>query len=302
MLSRRRFLATTAALGAGVVVRTPGAAGAAIRKPIPATGETLPVIGMGSSRTFDTDLGTADRARLGEVLRLFFDGGGTLIDSSPMYGDAESVLGELLARTPGRDRLFAATKVWTDGRDDGIEQMKRSMQRMRVERFDLMQIHNLRDWATHLETLQAWKREGRIRYLGVTTSHGRFHDELERLLREHPFDFVQLSYSIGNREVERRLLPVAMERGVAVLVNRPFQRGALFRRVRGAALPAWAQEYGIGSWAQLFLKYAVSHPAVTCAIPATSKPKHMRDNMGAGFGPLPDAAARTRMQRFMDGL
>lgn len=299
MITRRQFITRAAALGAAATVTPAHAEGEAILKAIPATGERIPVIGMGSSRTFDASLDGETRTRLKEVLAIFFQRGGTVIDSSPMYGAAESVLGELLADTPGRNRLFAATKVWTDGREAGVAQMQRSMQRMGVERFDLMQIHNLRDWEVHLDTLQAWKREGRIRYLGVTTSHGRYHDELERLLRDHTFDFVQLSYSIGNRDVERRLLPVAAERGTAVLVNRPFERGSLFARVRGTPVPAWAAELGIGSWGQFFLKYAVSHPAVTCAIPATSKPKHMRDNMGAGFGALPDAAARRRMETFM---
>jgi diketogulonate reductase-like aldo/keto reductase len=257
---------------------------------------------MGSSRTFDTDLTSEARVRLVEVLRLFFQGGGTLIDSSPMYGRAESVLGELLGNTPGRERLFAATKVWTDGKHQGVEQMQRSMQRMRVDRFDLMQIHNLRDWQVHLETLIDWKARKRIRLVGVTTSHGRYHDDLEALLQQHPFDFVQLSYSIGSRDVERRLLPLARERGIAVIANRPFQRGNLFRRVKGRPLPAFAGELGITSWAQYFLKYVVSHPAVTCAIPATSKPKHMRDNMGAGFGELPDAATRVRMEQVLEAL
>ena len=302
MITRRQLLASGAALAAASVLPPLRADTGITTRPIPRTGEALPVIGMGSSRTFDTGLDAETRQRLGEVLRIFFERGGSLIDSSPMYGSAESVLGELLAATPGRERMFAATKVWTNGRESGIEQMSRSEQRMGVERFDLMQIHNLRDWEIHLETLKAWKAEGRIRYLGVTTSHGRFHADLERLLREHPFDFVQLSYSIGNRDVEARLLPVAAERGIAVIVNRPFQRGSLFRRVRGQSLPPWAAELGIESWGQFFLKYAVSHPAVTCAIPATSKPKHMRDNMGANFGPLPDAATRRRMEAFLDAI
>ena len=180
--------------------------------------------------------------------------------------------------------------------------MQRSLQRMRVARFDLMQIHNLRDWSNHLQTLKAWKAEGKIRYLGVTTSHGRDHRQLEDLLRNHPFDFVQLSYSIANRDVERRLLPLAMERGIAVIANRPFERGQLFAQVRGKPLPPWASEYGIHSWGQLFLKYVVSHPAITCAIPATAKPKHMRDNMGALLGHLPEAALRQEMQRYMAQL
>ena len=192
-------------------------------------------------------------------------------------------------------RLFAATKVWTDGRQAGIEQMRTSMQRMGVDRMDLMQIHNLRDWRTHLATLRAWKEEGRIRYLGITTSHGRDHEELVDILRREPLDFVQFSYNIENRAAERALLPVAAERGIATLVNRPFQRGRLFRRARGHDLPGWAADIDCETWAQVFLKYVVSHPAVTCAIPATSKAKHMVDNMGAGRGRLPDADLRLRM-------
>jgi diketogulonate reductase-like aldo/keto reductase len=303
MTTRREFLTTVAAGAAiGAMGETRAQQTPIIMRTIASSGERLPAIGMGSSRTFDVSLDSATRERLAQVLAIFFERGGTLIDSSPMYGDAESVLGELLAATPGRDRLFAATKVWTDGKQAGIDQMQRSMRRMGVERFDLMQIHNLRDWQPHLETLLRWKAEGKIRYVGVTTSHGRSHGELEQLLRDHAFDFVQLSYSIGNREVEARLLPVALERGVAVIVNRPFQRGSLFRKVKGQPLPPWAADLGIESWGQFFLKYVIAHPAVTCAIPATSKPRHMHDNMGAILGELPDADTRRRMEVHLDNL
>ena len=219
-----------------------------------------------------------------------------------MYGSSEQVTGDLLRRIDNKDALFAATKVWTYGKPDGIEQMQRSMQRMGVEVFDLMQIHNLRDWQVHLETLQEWKRRGRVRYIGITTSHGRFHDELEGILDIEPFDFVQFSYSIGNRTVEQRLLPLAAERGMATLINRPFQRGELFARVRGKPLPDWAAEFDCASWAQFFLKFVVSHPAVTCTIPATSKLHHMQDNMAAGFGRLPDATLRKRMIGYFETL
>lgn len=300
-ITRRRLFSTTAALA--IAARWDNAISAPadlIMRSIPSTGETLPAIGMGSYRTFDVSLEPERRARLEQVLASFFSGGGTLIDSSPMYGEAESVLGELLAGVPGREHLFAATKVWTDGKRAGEEQMHRSAQRMRVSRFDLMQIHNLRDWKVHLETLIRWKAEGLVRYIGVTTSHGRAHDDLARLLAKHPFDFVQLSYSLGNRAVERRLLPIAAERGIAVIVNRPFEQGTLFKRVQGVNLPPWAAQFDIRSWGQFFLKYTVSHPAVTCAIPATSKPHHMRDNMGACRGPLPDAATRQQMEMLLD--
>ena len=271
-----------------------------IEKRIPSSGEAIPVIGLGTSRTFDVRSADA-RAALVAVLQAFLDRGGTVIDSSPMYGDAEETLGELLRKTR-RARLFAATKVWTDGRQEGIAQMQRSLLLWGVPRFDLMQIHNLRDWRVHVETLKAWKAEGKIRYVGITTSSGRGHDELERALSKERFDFVQLSYNLEDREVEKRLLPLAAERGIAVLVNRPFQLGGLFDKVKGRPLPEWTKELGIGSWAQYFLKFAVSHPAVTCAIPATSKVEHMEDDMAAGYGRLPDAAARQRMVRFVQTL
>ncbi len=235
------------------------------------------------------------------MVQAFFDRGGALIDSSPMYGQAEAVVGELLAATR-HGAVFAATKVWTDGKQAGVEQMERSRRLWGVPRLDLVQIHNLRDWKVHLGTLRELKAAGKIRYLGITTSHGRMHEELEQALRKERFDFVQLSYNLEDREVEDRLLPLAAEREVAVLVNRPFQLGGLFDRVRGKKLPPFAKELGVASWAQYFLKFAVSHHAVTCAIPATSKVEHLEDNMAAGFGRLPDAAERQRMLRFVEEL
>lgn len=304
-ISRRGFIRALA--GAGIAAAAypalvPAAGRTAIRKPIPSTGERLPVIGMGTSRTFDVGGDRRKRAGLLAVLQAFFDNGGALIDSSPMYGSAEQVTGDLLRQVRNRQALFAATKVWTDGKRAGIEQMRRSMRRMGVERFDLMQIHNLRDWRVHLDTLKQWKAQGRVRYIGITTSHGRFHDELAAILKTEPFDFVQLSYNIADRTVEKRLLPLAADRGMAVLANRPFQRGALFRRVKGRSLPDWASEFDCYTWAQFFLKFVVSHPAVSCAIPATSRVEHMVDNMGAGFGRLPDASMRGRMVAYFDGL
>ena len=305
VIKRRMFLKGCCALGAGSVLWPQwlcAGAGPLIKKAIPVSGEQLPVIGMGSSRTFDVEDKAAARAQLAPVLQAFFDQGGALIDSSPMYGSAEQVLGDLLKTTRNKDKLFAATKVWTDGKQAGIEQMQRSMQRMGVNRFDLMQIHNLRDWQVHLETLKAWKEEGKIRYIGITTSHGRYHEELETILELERFDFVQFSYNIADRMVENRLLPLAAERGTAVLVNRSYQRGALFRAVKGKALPEWAAEFDCTSWGQFFLKFIVSHPAVTCAIPATTKLDHMMDNMAAGFGRLPDASQRERMLEYFQGL
>ena len=230
-----------------------------------------------------------------EVMRAFFDNGGQLIDSSPMYGSAEAVTGALLQAVDNKASLFTATKVWTYGKTEGIEQMQRSLQRLGVERIDLMQIHNLRDWQVQLETLQEWKAQGRIRYIGITTSHGRYHDQLETILQNQALDFVQFSYNIGNRDAEQRLLPIARERGIATLINRPYQRGSLFRAVKGRALPEWAAEIDCASWGQFFLKFIASHPDVTCIIPATSKLKHMVDNMAAGYGRMPDAALRKRM-------
>ena len=269
-----------------------------ITKPIPSSGEQLPVIGVGSARTFDA-LGDDEMMQaLQQVMQAFFDHHGALVDSSPMYGTAQAVIGKLLANATGSDKLFSATKVWIDGKDEGIEQMEQSRRLWDIKRFDLMQIHNLRDWQTHLQTINQMKAEGQLRYTGITTSHGRFHEELEDILKKHRFDFVQLSYNIDNRIVEDRLLPVAMDRGVAVIVNRPYQKGSLFRRVKGKALPDFAKDLGVNSWGQYFLKYIVAHPAVTCAIPATSKVKHMVDNMGAQMGTLPDQKMRGEMLRY----
>jgi diketogulonate reductase-like aldo/keto reductase len=266
------------------------------KKAIPASGEQIPVIGMGSWITFDVGSNPFERAERRQVLQHFFAQGGRLIDSSPMYGSAEEVLGDLLAELPGSNKqVFAATKVWTLGRWAGVKQMENSQRLWKLPRFDLMQVHNLLDWEDHLETLKAWKKEGHIRYLGVTTSHGRRHEELEQILNREKLDFVQFTYNLLDREAEQRLLPLATERGVAVIINRPFQGGSLFGRVRGKPLPAWAAEIDCRNWAQFFLKFVVSHPAVTCAIPATSNPVHMLENMGAGYGHLPDAGQRRRM-------
>ncbi len=300
-LSRRGFVGSLAAALAALwlaPVSLRAEAKSMLRKSIPSSGESLPVIGLGSSRTFDIGRDESDMSALVEVVQAFFANGGELIDSSPMYGSAEQVIGTLLDRGGNRQKLFAATKVWTDGSQAGIEQMLSSAQKWGLKNFDLMQIHNLRDWQTHLQTLKDWKAAGKVRYIGITTSHGRDHRELEAILRQEPFDFVQFSYNIGNRSVEERLLPLAAERNMAVLINRPYQRGDLFRVVKGKALPDWAADFDCQSWGQFFLKYIVSHPAVTCVIPATSKVHHMRDNMAAGFGRLPDAALRKRMQDY----
>ena len=225
-----------------------------------------------------------------------------MIDSSPMYGSSEKMIGHCLQQIKNRDALFAATKVWIYGKQFGIKQMQKSEKCWGVEHFDLMQIHNLLDWETHLETLKQWKIEGKIRYIGITTSHGRRHDELEQIMAREDIDFVQLTYNLTNREVEQRLLPLAAERGIAVIANRPFDGGDLFSHVRNKTIPKWAADFDCANWAQLFLKFVVSHPAVTCAIPATSKVEHMVENMGAGFGRLPDAELRERMIREFDAI
>jgi aryl-alcohol dehydrogenase-like predicted oxidoreductase len=297
-ISRRGLLA----LMAGAAV-TPGAAAAPapLTRPIPSTDEPLPVVGLGTWRTFDVGTGTGERAPLREVLQRFVALGGRVIDSSPMYGTAESVVGDLAADLGLADRLFLATKVWTSGRAAGVAQMERSRERLRARRLDLLQVHNLLDWQTHLATLREWKAAGRVRYVGVTHYTAGAHDDLARVLEREPVDVVQVNYSLAERDAERRLLPLARERGVAVLVNRPYAEGALFGRVRGRALPGWAAEIGAASWGQLFLKWILGHPAVTCVIPATSRPQHLADNMGAGVGAVPDAAQRERIAALVAG-
>jgi diketogulonate reductase-like aldo/keto reductase len=304
VLSRRALMAGIGALGVASIGRRHAVAASATRlaRPIPATGEQLPVIGMGSWVTFDVGDDAAARAQRVDVLRTFFDQGGALIDSSPMYLSSQEVIGHCLARVPDKSSLFAATKVWTMTRLLGVQQMEASRQLWSVERFDLLQVHNLLDWETHLQTLGEWKAQGRVRYIGVTTSHGRRHDEIEQIMTTQPIDFVQFTYNMADREAEERLLPLAAERGLAVIINRPFRRGTLFEAVGNSPLPDWASEIDCANWAQFFLKFIVSHPAVTCAIPATSRVDHMRENMGAAYGRLPDAEMRERMVRYFDSV
>ncbi len=269
---------------------------------IPSTGEELPAIGLGTWQVFDAGNDSAARAPLREVLAAFAKAGGKMIDSSPMYGSAESVAGDLVAELGLRDRLFVATKVWTSGREDGIRQMETSFKRLKVKQMDLMQIHNLLDVAVHTRTLLDWKAKGRIRYLGITHYTSSAYAEVEKWLKAERYDFLQINYSLAERESEKRLLPYARERKIAVIANRPFAEGAMFRRVRGKPLPAWAAEIGAASWAQYFLKWIVGHPAVTCVIPGTGKPEHVADNVAAGFGALPDEAMRKRMAEYYDAL
>jgi diketogulonate reductase-like aldo/keto reductase len=261
----------------------------------------LPKIGLGTWQTFDVGDDKTARAQLREVLRIFATAG-KVIDSSPMYGSSEAVAGDLIAELGLRDRLFIATKVWTSGREEGIQQMETSFKRLRVEVMDLMQIHNLVDVATHTETLKQWKAKGRVRHLGITHYTASAYSEVERWLKTGAYEFLQINYSLAERDSEKRLLPLAKEKSIAVIINRPFAEGALFRRTKGKPLPPWAAELGIASWAQYFLKWIVSHPAVTCAIPGTGRPEHMRDNLAAGQGPMPDAATRKKMLEYFDSL
>jgi aryl-alcohol dehydrogenase-like predicted oxidoreductase len=301
-MSRRTWLRL--ALGAGVAAMsgTAASAGAPIRRAIPRSGEMLPVVGLGTYQVFDVGNGDAAREPVREVLREFVRLGGSVVDSSPMYGRSEGVIGDVAVDLGVQDKLFLATKVWTTGREDGIRQMEQSFRRMRTRRMDLMQVHNLLDWRVHLATLRNWKEQGKVRYIGVTHYTESAYEDLARVLQSEELDFVQLNYSIVEREAEVRLLPLAAERRVAVLVNRPFAQAGLFGRVRGKSLPPWAAEIGCTTWAQFFLKFVVSHPAVTCAIPATSKVKHLEDNMQAGMGTLPDEATRARMARHVAQL
>ena len=271
-----------------------------LSRPIPSSGERIPLVGLGSWITFNVGADPSARANCTEVMRNFFAAGGRLIDSSPMYGSSQGVIGEGLHQLGLPRQLFSADKVWTSS--DGAQQVEASRQLWRVPRFDLLQVHNLLAWQRQLPLLQAMKADGRLRYVGITTSEGRRHGDMERLMREHRIDFIQLTYNPLDREAEQRLLPLARERGIAVLVNRPFRQGALLRALRGQPLPAWAAQIDCASWAQLVLKFIVSHPGVTCAIPATSQVAHVRENMAAASGPMPDDALRHRIARHIEQL
>jgi len=309
-LSRRRFLASLAAAGAAGLVAAlrprrafaypePAAAhpGALLTRPIPssASGERLPLIGLGSWITFNVGDDPAARDSCAEVLRAFFAEGGRLIDSSPMYGSSQDVIGYGLRKLGGAARAFSADKVWTSSGSKGPEQIEESRRRWGVSGFDLLEVHNVMAWEEHLPTLFAMKRAGRLRYVGITTSDGRRHDEIEKIMRSQPVDFVQISYNVLDREIEERILPLALERKIGVICNRPLRRGELIRRVERAPLPPWAAEIDCANWAQILLKFIVSHPAVICAIPATTRVDHVRQNVGASYGRLPDEAMRRRI-------
>ena len=273
---------------------------AMLRRPIPSSGEQLPVVGLGTWIQFDAGESQSERVPLLQVLKNMNGIGGKVIDSSPMYGRSESVIGDLSTQLNKSDQFFYATKVWTQGREDGIEQMHASMKKMRRKTIDLMQVHNLIDWQTHLKTLRQWKEQGKIRYIGITHYIDSSHDELERIINSEKPDFVQFNYSIRNRHAEQRLLNVARDRGTAVIINQPFESGNLFNAIRGKPLPPWASEYAINYWAQYFLKYLISNPAVNIVIPGTSDPMHIIENMQAAYEPLPDEKGRKKLIEYFE--
>ena len=301
---RRRLLGALPALGAASLLARPLQAAPAelITRAIPSSGEALPVVGLGSWITFNVGRDEAARNACTEVMRRFFADGGRMIDSSPMYGSAQAVIGHGLRRLGAAERPFSADKVWVGSGARGPGQIEESRALWGVPRFDLLQVHNLLGWQAHLPTLLAMKAAGRLRYVGITTSEGRRHGEFEQVMQAHPLDFIQLSYNLLDREAEQRLLPLARERGIAVIVNRPFRQGALLDALARHPLPAWAAQIGCTSWAQFALKFIVSHPAVTCAIPATSRVDHVAENLAAARGPLPDAAMRRRMAAHVEAL
>jgi diketogulonate reductase-like aldo/keto reductase len=267
-----------------------------LQRPIPSTGEKLPAVGVGTWQTFNVGSGPDDRKPLKDVLRKMIEAGARVIDSSPMYGNSEDVVGDLSTEIGVNDRLFIATKVWTSGEQEGIRQMNRSFELLKRQKMDLMQVHNLVDWQTHIKTLRKWKDEGKVRYIGLTHYTDSSHATLASIIRNHPIDFVQVNYNLIDWNAERELFPTAVERKVAIIVNRPFEEGALFQRTKGKQLPEWAAEFDCKSWAQFFLKFILSYPAVTCAIPGTSKVSHLLDNLGAAMGRLPDATQREKMK------
>lgn len=303
--TRRELLRLLGGFGAGFALGSvSGQTPKIMTRRIPSTGEEIPAIGLGTWQVFDADKGeTADaaaRAPLREVLAAFSRAGGRMIDSSPMYGSAESVAGDLVAELGLREKLFVATKVWTRGRESGIAQMETSFRRLKVKQMDLMQIHNLLDAGIHTKTLLDWKAKNKIRYLGITHYNSTAYAEVEKWLQNERYDFLQINYSLAERESEKRLLSICKDKNIAVIANRPFAEGAMFKRVRGKPLPPWAAEIGVASWAQYFLKWIVGHPAVTCVIPGTGKPEHIADNVAAGFGVPPDEAMRKRMAAYYD--
>ena len=309
-LTRRRLMqGSLAALAAPVLpARAASPLGEAqngstiVTRPIPSSGEALPLVGLGSWITFNVGDDRLLQDECAEVVRAFFAAGGRLIDSSPMYASSQATIGHALKKLGPQPQLFAADKVWIAAADSGPAQIERSLVDWGLARFDLLQVHNLLAWEEHLPKLFAMKAESRVRYVGITTSHGRRHDDIEQVMRTHPIDFVQVTYNVLDRDVESRILPLAQERGMAVIINRPFRQGELTRRLDGTPLPAWAADAGATSWAQLLLKFIISHPAVTCAIPATTRVGHVRENLSAANGPLPDADLRAKIAAHVGAL
>jgi diketogulonate reductase-like aldo/keto reductase len=298
--NRREMLLASAALGA-LPCTAPASNTSMLTKPIPATGEALPIIGLGTYDVFDVGSTPEAIAIRKDIVDKLVAAGGSLLDTSPMYNRSERIIGDVIEAGVTRDKLFLATKVWTDGQAAGARQMQSSADLMNTDIIDLMQVHNLRDTTVHMETIREWQEEGRIRYSGLTHYTAGAHASLVREMQEFKPQFIHINYSLGEREAENRVLPLAQEMGIAVLINRPYQAGRLFRAVSGRELPDFAKEFA-ASWGQFFLKFIISHPAVTCVIPATSKPHHMADNLGAGFGNMPDSTMRTRMADYFESL
>jgi len=304
-LNRRELLKIGLCAGASVLLPSGGLVAQAdplIRKKIPSTGETIPIIGVGTARRYEQIHTEAEKAPLRDTLRQFNESGGTVIDSSPTYGTAEAVVGELVDELKIRDSLFLATKVSTSGQQAGIDQIQQSFKRLRTAKIDLIAVHNLRDTKTQLRALRELKQAGRIRYIGITTSFENQYPEFEQTIKAETLDFIQVDYALDNRNADQRILPLAADRGTAAMINLPFGRSRLFNAVQGKKLPEWAAEFDCKTWAQFFLKYIVSHPAVTCAVPGMAKAEYVVDNLGAARGRLPDSAMRQRMEQFIDGL
>jgi len=302
-LNRRQLIGSLAIASLNALVpQFVRAQDAPLTKKIPSSGEALPMVGLGSWITFNVGDDPVARDSSAEVMQAFFDAGGRMIDSSPMYGSAQEVIGYCLRKTGNAANVFATDKVWIANSDEGPDQIERSRALWGVDRFDLLQVHNLVAWEAHLDTLNAMKDDGKLRYVGITTSHGRRHEELESIMRKHDLDFVQLTYNIADREVEDRLLPLAQERGIAVIANRPFRRKELIYRFEEEKLPEWADEIGAASWAQFLLKFVISHPAITCAIPATTRVDHVRENLETARAALPDEKMRQRMVAYIREL
>jgi len=309
-ISRRKLLSSTA-LAAGSLSLTACAdkmglvhpvPGTMLSKAIPSSGEQLPVIGLGTLQAFDVDVGAAEQAALSSVLSTLSQHNGTLIDSSPRYGKAESVVGELCQQQKLTDILFFATKVFSEGKQVGIDEMNASLERLQTSQIDLMQVHSMRDWKNHIPSIREFQQDGKVRYIGITTHRDPSHEQMVSLMRKEKLDFIQVNYNLIARAAEKEIFPLAQELGIAVMVNVPFAKAELFKMTEGVALPEWASEFDCQSWAQFFLKYTISHPAVTCVIPRTSKPKHMLDNVQAGFGVLPDQATRIKMTQLIENL